>query len=204
LLDFDLLGRTRQFVKIPYSWRNPLDDTPDIGFMHAPIGLIMTRHRVIQRCNVQFCETFGLRRDQLQGHSLSKLYPSTEEFLRIGTAGAKLMKATGRYVNERIMRRSDGELFWCRVRGNSLTVNDPFAQAIWSFADISDNRPVLELSKRERQVAILVAEGRTSKEIAWNLSLSPRTVEAHRARLIEKFDARNSAELIARLTGMPL
>lgn len=114
------------------------------------------------------------------------------------------MKATGRYVNERIMRRSDGELFWCRVRGNSLTVNDPFAQAIWSFADISDNRPVLELSKRERQVAILVAEGRTSKEIAWNLSLSPRTVEAHRARLIEKFDARNSAELIARLTGMPL
>jgi PAS domain S-box-containing protein len=181
-----------------------LEDTENIGFMHAPVGLIITRHRVIQRCNIQFCEMFGLRNDNLEGHSLSKLYPSTEEFKRIGDVGLELMKTSGHYLNERIMRRNDGDLFWCRVRGNSLTPDDPFAQAIWSFADLSDSRPVLDISKRERQIAIHVTEGRTSKEIAHLLSISPRTVEAHRARLLEKFEARNSAELIARLTGMPL
>lgn len=181
-----------------------MENIQNIGFMHAPIGLIITRYRVIQHCNVQFCEMFGLSMDDLEGQSLSKLYPSTEEFHSISDAGLKRMKASGQYVNERIMRRENGDLFWCRVRGNSLTPDDPFAQAIWSFADLSDNRPVLDISKRERQVAILVTKGKTSKEIARILSISPRTVEAHRARLIDKFDARNSAELIARLTGMPL
>jgi len=181
-----------------------LEDTQNIGFIYAPIGLIITRYRVIQHCNIQFCKMFGLRNEQLEGQSLSKLYPSTEEFHRIGDAGLKRMKTSGQYVNERIMRRESGDLFWCRVRGHALTPEDPFAQAIWSFADLSDNRPVLDISKRERQVAILVTKGQTSKEIARILSISPRTVEAHRAHLLEKFDARNSSELIARLTGMPL
>jgi len=204
LLDFDLLTATAQFVKILYFGGIPLEDMQNIGFMHAPIGLTVTHYRVIQHCNIQFCEIFGLCKNDLEGQSLSNLYPSTEEFHRIGDAGLERMKASGKYLNERIMRRENGDLFWCRVRGHSLTPEDPFAQAIWSFADISDSRPVLDISKRERQIAILVTKGQTSKEIAHLLSISPRTVEAHRARLLEKFGARNSAELIARLTGIPL
>lgn len=52
------------------------------------------------------------------------------------------------------------------------------------------------LSEREREVLALLAEGLSSKEMARRLDLSPRTVEAHRARLFEKLEAGSLAEVI--------
>lgn len=181
-----------------------MDDLHKLAFDHAPIGLIYAENRVIRRCNPRFCEMFGYCRAELEGHSLSKLYPSNEEFRRIGEIGIGKMRQIGRYADERIMRRKDGTLFWCRVRGQSLDPAHPFARSVWSFADISENRPVAELSTRERQVVKMLAEGLTSKEIARGLGISPRTVEVYRAKLIEKFGARNGLELVARLAGLPI
>jgi DNA-binding CsgD family transcriptional regulator len=113
------------------------------------------------------------------------------------------MRELGRYGDERIVRRKDGALFWCRVRGQSLDPAAPFARSVWSFADISESRPVTEMTTRERQVAKMLAEGLTSKEIARGLGISPRTDEVHRARLIARFGSRNGLELIARLAGLP-
>lgn len=176
----------------------------ELAFDHAPVGLIYAENRVIRRCNAAFAAMFGHERDQLEGQSLSKLYPSTEEYQRIGEIGIQKMRDLGLYADERIMRRKDGTLFWCRVRGHSLDPAQPFARSVWSFADISENRPVAELSTRERQVAKMLAEGLTSKEIARGLGISPRTVEVYRAKLIDKFGARNGLELVARLSGLPL
>lgn len=53
------------------------------------------------------------------------------------------------------------------------------------------------LSEREREVAELIARGLTSREIAQMLSISPRTVDAHRARALEKTNCSTSAELAA-------
>lgn len=52
------------------------------------------------------------------------------------------------------------------------------------------------LSEREREVMQLVAEGRSSKEIADLLSIAPSTVETHRTHLFQKLDVRNTAELV--------
>lgn len=51
------------------------------------------------------------------------------------------------------------------------------------------------LSAREREVLYYVIEGCTSREIGNILSLSPRTVEFHRARLMEKLMVRSLAQL---------
>ncbi|MGR3518929.1 MAG: LuxR C-terminal-related transcriptional regulator, partial [Roseovarius sp.] len=91
-----------------------------------------------------------------------------------------------------------------RVRGQSLTPDAPFTRGIWSFADLSDERPLVALTRREREVAILTCRGLTSKEIGLELGLSHRTIEVYRARLLEKFGARKLAELVAKLSGMPL
>ena len=102
------------------------------------------------------------------------------------------------------MRRCDGDLFWCRARGRSLMPDDPFRHGIWSFSDISEERPLVELTTREREVAILSCRGFSAKEIGAELGLSFRTLKVHRARLPEKFGARKLVELVAKLAGMPL
>ncbi len=53
-----------------------------------------------------------------------------------------------------------------------------------------------ELSLRQRQVMVLVAQGLSNKEIALELELSPRTVENYRAWVMEKMGAKNLAELV--------
>lgn len=52
------------------------------------------------------------------------------------------------------------------------------------------------LTTREREVLQLVAEGRTSSEIAQQLFISPRTAEGHRANLMRKLGIQNNAELV--------
>jgi two-component system response regulator NreC len=52
------------------------------------------------------------------------------------------------------------------------------------------------LSEREREVFQLVAEGHSSKEVADLLSISPATVETHRAHIMDKLDLHSTAELV--------
>lgn len=179
-------------------------DPDQIAFNHAPIGLALSAHRVIQRCNAEFATMFGGTVTDFSGSSLSRLYPSTADYERIGNEGITRMRIDPSYQDERIMRRLSGELFWCRVRGRSLTPEEPFSCAVWSFADLSSERPVADLTPREREVAIRTCQGQTAKEIARDIGLSPRTVEQYRANLFRKAGARNKAELIAAFAGAPL
>lgn len=176
----------------------------DVAFHHAPIGLAELENRVIRRCNLAFATIFGGVPDDYRNLPLLQLYPSLADFERIGARGLAVMRERGEYHDERVMRRRSGELFWCRVRGRSLTPEDPFRHGIWSFADISEDRPVVALTPREREVAIRTCHGLSAKEIGAELGLSHRTVEAHRARLLAKFGARKLPELVAKLSGMPL
>ena len=175
-----------------------------LAFDNAPIGVAMTEDRIIRVCNRAFARTFGYTVDELIDRSFAILYPSHEEFLRIRNVGVKSLRELNRYSDERIMARKDGSLFWCRVRGVTLTTEgDPLMKAVWSLADLSHERPVLDLSVRERQVVMYLGEGRTSKEIARVIGISPRTVETYRARLLKKFNSANVAELLSRLSSMP-
>ena len=56
--------------------------------------------------------------------------------------------------------------------------------------------PVEALTPRQREILQLLAEGRSAKQIATVLSLSARTVEDHKYRLMESLGIENSAELI--------
>jgi two-component system response regulator NreC len=52
------------------------------------------------------------------------------------------------------------------------------------------------LSEREREIFQLIAEGKTNKEIAALLFLSPSTVDTHRSRIMEKLDVHSAAEIV--------
>ena len=170
----------------------------------APVGLVMSRHRVIVDCNNHLCEMFGAARAQLNGQSFQVLYPSADEYERIGARMIPILNSSGLYADNRIMKRVDGRLkgetFWCHVTGRALNRTEPHEAGIWSFEDLSSRRPVTaELTAREREVASHLMAGLTSKEIGRALVISHRTVEIYRARLMRKYKASTTADLVHRL-----
>jgi RNA polymerase sigma factor (sigma-70 family) len=62
--------------------------------------------------------------------------------------------------------------------------------------DESANQNLDRLSPRKREVLQMTAEGKTTKEIADILTISPRTVEFHRYRVMETLDLHSIAELV--------
>lgn len=66
-----------------------------------------------------------------------------------------------------------------------------------STRDVGELREAFDtLSPREREVMTLVTDGKPNKVIAFDLGVSQRTVEIHRARVMQKMGARNLAELV--------
>jgi len=57
--------------------------------------------------------------------------------------------------------------------------------------------PAADITMRERQVLHLLAEGCTNAEIAERLSISPKTVDNHRTRLMAKLKVNSLAQLLA-------
>jgi len=178
-----------------------MDDLTQLAFDHAPVGLVLTENRIIKSCNQTFAELFGYTVAELVNQSFRMLYETRKEFDEIRDIGLAPLRETGDYTDERLMLHRDGTMFWCRFRAHTLTPDDPLGRTVLTFTDISETHQPFSLTPRERQVVLLLRKGMTSKEIARSLSISPRTVEDHRARLLSKFEVKNVAELLARLVG---
>jgi PAS domain S-box-containing protein len=177
-----------------------------LAFDMAPVGLALSSNRSIVDCNQHVCDMFGTSRDRLIGQSFQVLYPSVDEYERTGARIAPILNRNGTYADDRIMRRVDGrfkgETFWCHVTGRAMNQSAPHEAGIWSFEDLSATRPVrAELTAREREVAAYVMQGQTSKQIGKALAISHRTVEIYRARLMRKYKASTTADLVHRLTA---
>jgi len=85
------------------------------------------------------------------------------------------------------------------VTGNnylSPSIVDKVVAGYLSGGDASSAKPSWEvLTRREREVIKLIAEGKCTKEIAEYLSLSPKTIEKHRTNLMRKLDLHNVSEV---------
>ena len=57
------------------------------------------------------------------------------------------------------------------------------------------------LTAREREVLGRIAQGASNKEAGRELGISPRTIEVHRARIMEKLGAKNAADLMRIVLG---
>ena len=179
-----------------------MDVDYQLAFDLAPVGLALSRNRTIVDCNQHLCEMFGISRVLLVGQSFQVLYPSAAEYERLGDRMRPILNAQGHYADDRVMKRASGETFWCHVSGRALNRSAPHESGIWSFEDLSARRAVkTELTPREREVAahLISGNGQTSKEIARTLGISHRTVEVYRARLMRKYKAATTADLVHKL-----
>ncbi len=95
------------------------------------------------------------------------------------------------------------ELLWAvRAVANGQTfLSSPISEilvesAIHPHTSKTDSDPLASLSPREKEILQLIAEEHTSGEIAKLLFVSEKTIEKHRARLMEKLNVRNLAGLV--------
>ncbi len=179
-----------------------MTEAPDYrtAFELAPIGLVLSRRRLMVDVNREVLAMFRAERGQMLGRSFEVLYPSAAEFERTGARIVASLDAHGRYADERVMKRMDGELFWCHVTGRALDPTEPHAAGIWTFEDLSSRRVLkVDFTAREREIAALLVEGLTSKGIGRRLAISPRTVDVYRTRLMRKTGAASTPELIHKL-----
>ena len=183
------------------------DDDYRTAFDLAPVGMVLSRNRLMLDCNQQVLEMFGAAREQLLGQSFEVLYPTHDEFERTGQRIVASLNASGWYADERVMKRVDGarrgELFWCHVSGRALDPKQPHAAGIWSFEDLSSQRLLkADLTAREREIAALLIDGLTSKLIGKRLGISPRTVDVYRGRLMRKYGASTTPDLVHKLLSV--
>ncbi|VVD64432.1 LuxR family transcriptional regulator [Pandoraea eparura] len=183
-------------------------------FANVPVALMVTRRRVICACNKQFLDMFRTSGDAVIGQSVRVLYPNQVAFDRFGARVIPALKKFGRIMEPRAMQRLDGQLFWVNVTGVSEHRDDPYREALWFFSEMgasislsggasAANKRLAEtkhsMTKRERDVAALLIQNQTAKEIGIALGISPRTVEVFRGKLLKKFDVPTTHELVKTL-----
>lgn len=101
-----------------------------------------------------------------------------------GASGYVLKNATKEELLEAIETVMKGKLF----------LSTDAAQQMRSSAAGKTGRPVV--TRREKEVLELIAEGCTNAEIAERLFVSVSTIDTHRKNLLEKFNVRNTASLV--------
>jgi two-component system, NarL family, response regulator NreC len=82
------------------------------------------------------------------------------------------------------------------IRRNAMYLSPTISRAVVEAYFDKAAPPGDVLSSRERQVLQLVAEGKTTKEIAGVLGVSVKTADSHRARIMRKLDIHDTAGLV--------
>ena len=113
------------------------------------------------------------------------------------------------YVDEALARGADGYVTKAAAPDELVAgIREVFAGRRYLSSDLRGRKtlavPIDKLSGRERDVFLLLAHGKTTKQVADELGISSKTAYVHRAHVLEKLGARNDRELyrIALASGL--
>jgi DNA-binding NarL/FixJ family response regulator len=110
--------------------------------------------------------------------------------LRAGACGYLLKKAAIAELPGAVNRVAGGEIYLSRDISNRLLKKFPLHQIAHSKS------PLEQLTARQREILQLIAEGQTTKAIGLTLRVSPKTVEYHRAKLMERLNLHDIPGLV--------
>jgi PAS domain S-box-containing protein len=103
---------------------------------------------------------------------------------------------------------ASAEYRWIENSGSPLIEDTVFVGFMGTAMDISDRRTrvftpdresvrlVFALTERERQVLVLIAGGKSTKETAVQLGISYKTADSHRSRILEKLGVHETASMV--------
>jgi DNA-binding NarL/FixJ family response regulator len=178
-----------------------LDRQSDIEVVaEAEDGVDALEKVIAEKPDVAILDVSMPRMTGLQAtHEIKKQAPDTQvlilsmhdderylfEALRAGAAGYVLKRAADQDLLDAVRAAARGEPFLTPSAQQTL---------IRDFLDRGGQQS--ELTPREQEVVKLIAEAHTNKEIAGILHLSEKTVESHRANVLQKLGMRDRVELV--------
>ena len=108
----------------------------------------------------------------------------------------KLLKEKGQVDNfELNTKKINGQLLWLKISAKIYPEKDYLEGALW---DITISKI---LTETENKILGLIMQGKSSKEIAFQLKRSVRTIEGHRAHIMQKLGVNNLVELTKKATA---
>ncbi|MCQ8894616.1 MAG: PAS domain S-box protein [Methanolinea sp.] len=112
-------------------------------FRATPLGIGLVRDRVLLYVNDSVCRMTGYSRDDLVGKSSRLLYPSDEEFRRVGEEmGSRMWETGGETVESRWVRK-DGSLIEVQISTSPLDPADHASPVVFSVRDITADREIM-------------------------------------------------------------
>lgn len=112
------------------------------------------------------------------------------------------------YHGEYRLKRADGEYRWLEDSAVPYFDDGEFRGFMGLALDITDRkrgyyvpdpdsvRSVLGLTERERQVLVLIAEGKSTKDAAEKLGIGYKTADSHRTRILKKLGVHETASMV--------
>jgi len=113
-----------------------------------------------------------------------------ERMIRAGARGYIMKSEGGSRLLEAIRRVLDGEPYL------STAMSARLFEAFGQRRSLANGATMTDLTDREFEVLQLLGDGKTSREVATQLGVSPKTIEAHRLNLGRKLGARTAAQLM--------
>jgi PAS domain S-box-containing protein len=179
----------------------------------SPIAAVISNPRLpdnpIVECNDAFVALTGFSREEIIGHNCRFLAgegtePWLTEMLRNGIRRRQPImveilnyKKDGTPFRNAVMVApifdEDGELEY--YLGSQVEIAEDVARANEARRETAHDR-VAALSRRQREVLLLIAAGKLNKQIAYELGLSERTVKMHRAAVLSALGVRTIADAI--------
>ncbi|MCE5341901.1 MAG: PAS domain S-box protein [Planctomycetaceae bacterium] len=122
-------------------------------FAAAPVGIALSKGRVIQNLNNQMSEISGYTSEELIGHSTQVLYPDMAEFERVSRDLYTNLRQNGFNSIEAMLRRKDGKIVNVLLRSSMLDINDLNAGEIVTVLDITERKRV-ETALRQSEAVL--------------------------------------------------
>ena len=110
--------------------------------------------------------------------------------LKAGASGYLLKRAATSELESALKRVMDNEIYLSKEISTRLVKKLPLQQMVHARS------PLDQLTQRQREILQLIAEGQTTKAIALILKVSPKTVEYHRAQLMERLSIHDIPGLV--------
>lgn len=152
-----------------------------------PVDIVLLDVNLPDGSGIQFCREIKLKYPGIQVLAISNLSQRSivQQMLHAGASGYLMKTAEPGDILACMAEIAAGNIAFCKT-----------VKEMMDRPELGELTEIPELTKREKQILRLLAEGYSSMEISKELFISPLTVKTHRATLLQKFKVSNVVNLV--------